>query len=75
MVRNMTPKATRIRGMKGVIALVLRIVKSTTAKAKLRIISVKPKTTYSHLFKVSVTLSEISHHLFLVRCILKLKLL
>ncbi len=56
-----------IRGMKGVIAPVLRIVRSTTAKAKLRIISVKPKTRYSHLFKVSVTLSEISHHLFLVR--------
>ncbi len=44
-----------IRGMKGVIAPVLRIVRSTTAKAKLRIISVKPKTRYNHLFKASAT--------------------
>jgi len=56
-----------IRGMKGVIAPVLRIVRSITANARLRIISVKPKTRYSHLFKVSITISEISHRLFLVR--------
>ena len=61
----MTPKAAMIRGRKGVIAPVLRMVRSIIARAKLRTISVKPKIRYIHLSKVSVTLSEISNHLSL----------
>jgi hypothetical protein len=71
----MTPKAAMIRGRKGVIAPVLRMVRSNIARAKLSTISVKLKTRYSHLSKVGVTLREIAYHLFVVRCILKLKLM